>query len=110
MILSLMKFMERTKAFTIMTSHESKNPTDIYHSNPVMRGGNTVKYFSKYILYFEKPKKKLLTDFRKITGARTPVGKDWSKMIWSSVKDDGYYDATEEGVQNVLNGGVVSDE
>ncbi|MEM0143003.1 MAG: hypothetical protein QXL94_03510 [Candidatus Parvarchaeum sp.] len=102
MMLSLFKFMEKTSAFTILTSHESRNPTDVYHPNGVMRGGATLKYFSKHILYYQKPQKKAWSNFRKVTAVRTPIAADWSRFAWFKIDDEGYHDETAETVESTL--------
>lgn len=109
MILGMVKFMSKVGAFALMTSHESKNPTDIYHSNPNMRGGATVKYYSKHILYFERPKKKLLSDYRKITAVRTPVAKDWTMFMWAKVGQNGYEDTEDTEVEALLGKAVEAE-
>lgn len=101
MMLSLMQYMEKTSAFAILTSHSSKNPTDIYHSNPTMRGGKTMQYYSKHILYWEKPLKKIWVDFRKISAVRTPIAKDWDLFSWIKiVGNTGMIDTTEEELKS----------
>lgn len=103
MLMTLMKFMEKTSAFTIITNHESKNPTDEYHPLGSMRGGATLKYYSKHIMYFQKPLKKAWQDYRKVSAVRTPVAKDWQLFSWFKIDGaTGYNDITAEEVEKTV--------
>ena len=86
----------------MLTSHETKNPTDIYHQNGTMRGGATLKYFSKHITYFQKPLKKVWSNYRKLTAVRTPIAADWEKFTWVKIDDNGFQDITNEEVENTI--------
>jgi RecA/RadA recombinase len=103
MLYTLLRFMEKTNAFTIITNHESKNPTDIYHSNASMRGGNTLKYYSKHIFYFSRPMKKAWRDFRKVVAVRTPIAPEWEKFVWTHIDENGYHDSDEQALEDAEN-------
>ncbi len=95
-MMGLMRFMEKTNAILLASHHSSFNPTNVWQQTGNIRGGNTVLYYSKHVIDFEKPKKKALDNFRKIYGVRTSKAKNWEKEGWLQIKDDGYYDATED--------------
>ena len=103
-ILGLMKVMEQTGAFSILSNHSSKNPTNPYVQVGSLRGGNTIKYYSKYIIDFEVEKKKVLSDVRKIIAVRTSIAKDWELFRWIKVTDNRYIDITETDLEEMLKG------
>ncbi len=103
-ILGLMKLMDQTNAFTIMSNHSSVNPTNPYQQTGNMRGGNVVQYYSKFVIDFERQKKQVLADVRKLIAVRTPIAKNWDMFRWVKLTDNGYIDLSEEDVQNILNG------
>lgn len=98
-MMAAMKFMEKTNAILLASHHSSLNPTNPYQQVGNIRGGNTILYYSKHILDFEKPKKKVLDSFRKVYGVRTSIAKDWELMKWVKITEDGYVDSTEEEME-----------
>jgi RecA/RadA recombinase len=102
MLYGLMQYMEKTNAFSIITNHSSKNPTDIFHNNPTMRGGKTIQYYSKHILYWEKPLRKTWADYRKVTAVRTPIARDWELFSWIKINGTaGMSDSSEAELESI---------
>jgi len=102
LIYALSRFMAKTDGFVITSNHESINPTNPYLAHGEMRGGNVVKYYSKFILYFEKRDKKALSNYRKIWGVRIPDKPDWSIYRWAKITNNGYEDSSDAEVEKVL--------
>ncbi|MEM4104701.1 MAG: AAA family ATPase [Thermoplasmatales archaeon] len=110
LIFALEKLAKKTNAVLLFTHHASLNPTNPYQTLGVMRGGNTLMYYSKYILYIEKSRKKLLSDYRKIYGVRLPDSKEWEKTAWLKITDNGYVDVPESEILALLKGKDEKDE
>jgi hypothetical protein len=102
---ALMKLANKVNAPIITSHHASLNPTNPYVNLGLMRGGNTVAYYSKNIIYIEKPRKKLLEDYRKFWGVRTAVAKEWGIFTWLKIDDSGYRDVDDKEVDSILSGG-----
>jgi len=100
MLFNVIRFMEKVNATVLLSNHESKNPTDIYHQTAKLRGGDTLKYYSKYICHIEKPLKKAWQNYRHITAIRTPIAPDNTLARWLSLSDTGYTDVSESDVEN----------
>lgn len=94
---------DRTDAPIIITNHASKNPADIYHGMSRIRGGSTLVYNSKYIVYMQKPMKKVLEDYRKIWAVRSPLFKEWGESRWVKITGNGFEDVTAEEIDAVIN-------
>ena len=101
MLLNLIKFAEKTNAFVLLSNHESKNPTDNYLPQGSLRGGSTLKYYSKYILQFVKPMKKAWGDFRQVIAVRTPIARDNELSEWIKLTSNGYEDSSIQEVEAV---------
>lgn len=99
MLWNLVKFAEKVNGFVILSNHESKNPTDPYHPQGKLRGGDTVKYYSKYIIQFNKPMKKSWANFRQLIAVRTPIAPDNSLAEWVKIDNEGYHDTTQQEVE-----------
>jgi len=100
-MMGLMRFMDRTSAITILTHHSSLNPSNPYQVVGGVRGGNTVLYYSKYLIDVEMPRKKALSDYRSLHGVRTPIAKAWTLKEWVKIDDEGYHDSSEDEVMNL---------
>lgn len=103
-MMAVMKFMDKTNAILLASHHSSLNPTNPYQTVGNVRGGNTVLYYSKYVIDFEIPKKKVLGDFRKLYAVRTSLSKNWELTTWVKITDDGYVDSSQEEVDAVVDG------
>ncbi|MEM0142477.1 MAG: hypothetical protein QXL94_00785 [Candidatus Parvarchaeum sp.] len=97
MVLSLMKFMEKVGAFVIITNHETKNPTDVYHPVGSMRGGATLKYYSKHIFYWQGMRRAALKNFRKVVAMRTPIAPEGELSAWVKIDGNGGYLDSNQG-------------
>ena len=87
--------------FAIMTHHGSLNPTNPYTNIAEMKGGSRVKFMSKKIAYFEKPRKNIWQNIRKIHAVRTPLAKDWHLYGFIEYTDDGIRDVDEDYVMSL---------
>jgi len=100
-IMGIMKFMDKTSATVILTHHSSLNPSNPYQVVGGVRGGNTILYYSKYMIDVEMPRKKALSDYRSLYGVRTPVAKAWTMKKWVKIDEQGYHDSNEEEVMEI---------
>ena len=75
--------------YVIISNHGTMNPTNPYSNIALMKGGSRVMFMSKKIAYFEKLRKKVWQNIRKIHAVRTPLAKDWSLYGFVEYNDDG---------------------
>ena len=104
LVYALLYLASKTNAIVITSNHASLNPTNPYTNLGLIRGGNTVSYYSKYIIYIEKPRKRALEDYRKFWGVRLPNAREWEKAVWLKIDNSGFKDVSDDEVKNVLGG------
>ena len=88
----------KSGGYVIMSHHGTLNPTNPYTNIAMLKGGSRVQFMSKKIAYFEKPRKKIYENIRKVHAVRTPYGKDWTMYGFIEYNDDGIKDVDEEYV------------
>lgn len=79
----------------INTHHSSLNPTNPFATANI-RGGDVVAYYSKIIMFMERPKSKKARDFRKVHLVRYPNKASWKEMKLLKYTDEGIRDSNRE--------------
>jgi RecA/RadA recombinase len=99
LIYAINRLMTRVNAPLLTTNHASLNPTNPYQM-ATMRGGSTVAYYSKNVLYLEKRKMQALDTFRKCWAVRSPGAKEWGASTWLKIETDkSFVSVTEADVE-----------
>lgn len=80
----------------LTTSHASTNPTNPYEIREEMKGGRTVKYFAKNLVFIDKRDKTEAANFRRFWLARSEDAQGWTKVGIALINDTGYVDIKTE--------------
>jgi len=100
---SLFRLMDsRDDVVVMMSVHSSFTPTNPFEVKHGYVGGMVLKYFSKRIMFIEKPRKNKLSDYRKLWFMRSPRCKEWGEYSWMKITDEGYIEVDEKEVEEVL--------
>lgn len=95
--------MDKYQVLVFATHHQTLNPANPY-AVPDMRGGNVVHHLSKTVLYMDGWDKKSMRDYRKMYVVRYYNIPSWKKVMYFTIKDDGFYSVTEDEVFKAYKG------
>lgn len=99
---TLKLLMTEFKCPVVTTNHASFNPANPFEVHAKLRGGSTVYYYSKKIVYIDKRAKKDLDMFRRFWLVRSANEKSWSRVTGGKVDDLGYNDITDDQLDDIL--------
>lgn len=101
LLFALKELSKKINAPVIVSNHATKNPTNQY-IQPKISGGSIITYYSKHIVFVERRLKRILQDYRKIWGVRSPNHQDFKDYVWAKITQEGYVDSSNEEVEGVL--------
>ena len=99
----MLEIIDREKVIMFGAHHASLNPTNPFVEAQI-RGGSTVKYFSKIILYMQRFRSKKKADFRKLHLVRYFDRPAWSEMRLLHYTSDGIVDITADEMIEIEKG------
>lgn len=86
----------------ITLNHSSINPANPFQTQAFMRGGTTIQYYSKRIIYLDRRDKKGLKDYRRFWIVRSANIPKWSRLVGAEINDLGYFDIDDDTVDKIL--------
>ena len=100
---ALIGLQDKHDAFIITTHHESINPASIYDVIPRIRGGTTIKYYSKTIMWLDRRDKKGQTHIRRFWFARSDNADEFSTVVLAQITPMGYIPLDSKAKKNISN-------
>lgn len=91
---TLISLQSKYNVIVMISAHASFNPTDPYHQIAEVRGGGTVHYFGKRIVYIDKRQSSKYSDYRRFWLKRGEA-KSFNKATVLKIDEDGYHDVID---------------